>query len=314
MEKILSILALITILIIACEPENPTITENGYGKVLVKSNVEKGKIFVEGEFTGNYTPDTLELLGVKHKIKVSKEGYFSEEREISLTKNELIEEMFHLTKNKLIKNTLIEYFSSDATVPKELEELVQNNNQLLLIQYPSISEDIENSFTYTDRVNQKERENYFGLKNNPFTAVNGSTTENYNEIIQYQLLKETKLEIVLQDTLGQGGTIIINANVDVYDLHGLDFNNLVLRVAIVENNVSIENELNISTEEIFNSVFRSFVPDHDGISLKGISKRGRSRFAVDIFPHPRWKKENLSCIGFVQNENTKEILQVSFEN
>ena len=90
MKKSNHILLLIAAIFISCESESPTISETGYGKLVVTSNVPQGEIFVGEEFSGLYTPDTLEFLAVKHKIKVRKERYFSEEREISVPKNELI--------------------------------------------------------------------------------------------------------------------------------------------------------------------------------------------------------------------------------
>lgn len=308
MMKTLSyILSLFTIFFISCESEIPTISETGYGKLVVTSNVENGEIFIGGEFTGLFTPDTLELLAVKHKIKVGKEGYFSEEREVSVPKNEIIIENFNLESNKIVKNILIEYFSDRTEL---MPDYLPNDNRSIVINYP-FDMDQENSFSYTDEQHKKDRENYYGFFEPPTIAVDGIMGKELNLIYSERLVEETKLEIVLQDTLTQGGMMVINAFVDIYDLDGLDFDNLVLRIVITEDDVIIDEGENQTS---YNSVFRSFAPDHDGLSLKGISKKGRARFVTEIFLHPRWKKENLSIVSFVQNENSKEIMQTALKS
>lgn len=302
MKKISHLLLLFTAIFISCESDSPTISETGYGKLVVTSNVENGEIFVGGEFTGLYTPDTLELLAVKHEIKVRKEGYFSEEREVSVPKNEVSIENFILEENDIVKNVLIEYFSDKTEI---IPDDLPNDNRTIIINYP-FDMDQENPFSYTDEKHKKERENYYGFFELPNSAIDGIVNKEIDLIYDERLMQKTKLDIVLQDTLTQGGMMVINAFVDVYDIDGLNFDNLVLRIVLTENEVVIEDG---SAQQFYNSVFRSFAPGHEGLSLKGISKKGRARFVTEIFLYPRWKKENLSIIGFVQNENSKEIIQ-----
>lgn len=307
MKRLNGLILIFAAFLFSCESETPTISETGYGKLVVTSNVENGQIYVGGEFTGLFTPDTLELLAVKHKIKVRKEGYFSEEREVSVPKNEVIIENFILDSNKIIKNILIEFFSDKTEI---IPDNLPNDNRSIIINYP-FDMDQENSFSYTDEKHKKDRENYYGFFELPTTAIDGIVGNEPNLIYDERLIKVTNLDIVLQDTLTQGGMMVINAFVDVYDLDGLDFTNLILRIALVENEVFIEVG---SAQQFYNSVFRSFAPGHDGLSLKGISKKGRARFVTEIFLYPRWKKENLSIIGFIQNDNTKEIMQTTLKS
>lgn len=101
-QKIIIFVLIITCVISSCSSESPTITETGNGKVFIQSNVQNGEIFLDGSFSGKFTPDTLELLAVKHLIKVRKQNYFSEEKEISILKNKLINEDFILKDRKSV--------------------------------------------------------------------------------------------------------------------------------------------------------------------------------------------------------------------
>ena len=310
MKKYISVFIVFAFLFSSCEDENPSITETGNGKAIIKSNVEAGEIFVAGEFTGLYTPDTLELLAVNHLIKVRKNGYFSEERKISIKKNSLIIEHFELTRNNLQKNILIENF-----IPSDCDSCYDNlqfdqlkNSYGERIQIVNYLQENDNSFTNIQQFIDLRLQLYNVLETPKF-VVDGSISDNLIMDVEEKLLSEPKIKISIADTIAQGGVLVLSIFLDVYDLDGLEFEHLFLYNVITEDKVNTSADGN----EV-NNLLRSDFSNQTGISLSGISEKGRARFAVSEILDPTWKKENLTVISFVQNNHNKEILQFGSTN
>ncbi len=295
MKKLLLLNIIILITLNSCEKENPSISETGSGKVIVRSNVEKGEIFVGGEFTGLYTPDTLELLAVKHKIKVRKAKYFSEEKEISFKKDELTVEHFQLIENHLQKNILIENFTDfDCTScysNPQWDELKKSyGEQIQIINYPvdgGNSDLFANIKQFVDF-----RLDLYNILLLPHFLLDGKVSENLINDFDKRLLEEPKFDIRIADTIAQGGILVLSVFLDVYDLDGLEFENLALYNLITENNVNLSFS---EGETEVNYLFRSYLNNPNGISLAGISEKGRARFSVSEILNPTWKKENTYC-------------------
>lgn len=314
MKQIINcVIIILVILLISCKEEPPTITETGNGKIVVESNVERGEIFLEGISTGLFTPDTLELLAVTYSIKVRKKGYFSQERKISFKKNEIRTEYFELYENNIKKNVLIEnFFYADCDTcnieVKLLNQLKDDyGEQLQIVNYPYFIEN-PNEKLYDDvRSEVDNRLNFYNIVdiNNPH--IDGIFSNNFEDDIKNRLSKESKMTITISDTITQTGVFVLSIFIDVYDLDGLDFNNLALISAIIENDVVIFRE-DIQSKADF--VLRTMFYNPEGISLNGITKIGRARFAISDFLLPNWKKKDLMILVFVQNLNTKEVLQV----
>lgn len=308
MKKLLLLYIIFILSVISCDKENPSISETGIGKVLITSNVEKGQIFVADEFTGLYTPDTLELLAVKHIIKVRKNGYFSEERKISFIKNSLTVEYFELSKNNLQKKILIESF-----IASDFDSLYSNlqfdqlkNSYGERIQIVNYLPENDNSFTNIQQFIDLRLQLYNVLEIPKF-VVDGSISDNLVMDVEERLLFEPKFKISIADTIAQGGVLVLSIFLDVYDLDGLEFENLALFNLITENKVNLSFS---ESEAEVNYLLRSYLNNPNGISLSGISEKGRARFAVSEILNPTWIKENLTVISFVQNNHNKGIYQV----
>lgn len=318
MKQIINCVIIILIfLLISCKDENPTITETGKGRIVVESNVEKGEIFLEGIFSGLYTPDTLELLAVTHSIKVRKEGYFSQERKISFKKDEIRNEYFELYENNIKKNVLIEnvFYADCDTCSSEMKFLnnlkEEYGDRLQIVNYPYYLNNPDEKLYIDVKFEVDNRFEFYNIVeiNNP--RIDGIYSNNFEDDIENRLSKESKMTITISDTITQTGVFVLSIFLDVYDLDGLDFNNLALISAIIENDVVIFRE-DIQSKADF--VLRSMFSNPEGISLNGITKTGRARFAISDFLLPNWKKENLMILVFVQNRNSKEVLQVGTIN
>ncbi|MFZ1289494.1 MAG: hypothetical protein WAR79_05370 [Melioribacteraceae bacterium] len=308
MKKI--IFALSIFVFISCNSDSPTITETGYGKLFVQSNVEKGEIFIDNEFSGKFTQDTLELFAVKYLIKVRKENYFSEEKEVSIKKNFLKTEEFILRENNLTKNILIETFANSFCDSCENSNLFSNillvnPERIFIVNYPTDYPNINDVFYFDFYESVTNRIDYYNILNFPSLIVDGIISSEFEEVIENEINKKTNFEILVHDSLVDGNGITADIFVDVYDLDGNDFNSLMLRNALIEKEINTT----VSDRKV-HYILRKFIPNYEGISLSSITKKGRSKFAEFTLVDPRWEKENLYVISFIQNELTKEVMQV----
>ena len=312
MKKI--ILLLFIVFFYSCRSELPSETTTGNGRILVKSNIDRSEIYIDGTFTGKFTPDTLELLAVTYRIKVAKKKYFSEERDVPINKNKLITEEFTLEENKLIKNVFIELFSYSFCDTCDIEKTITKinplkDNRIIIINYPADYPNYDEIFYYDFWNGMIARGDYYDILNIPAVTADGKLSYDFNNDIKTELNKNTNLEIEVRDSLVQGNGMHINVFVDVFDMHATDFNSLVLRNALIEKEVTADTSLPTAKY-----VLRKFIPDFNGKSLSSISERGRAKFAEFTLVDPHWNKENLYIISFVQNELTKEVLQVGSSN
>ncbi len=82
---------------------------------------------------------------------------------------------------------------------------------------------------------------------------------------------------------------------------------LVLRTAVVEDSIYYEAP---NSQTIFNHIFRSFVPDHDGIGFliaQGETLDVQLAFELD----PVWDAAHISSVVFIQNDSDREIYQAA---
>jgi hypothetical protein len=101
----------------------------------------------------------------------------------------------------------------------------------------------------------------------------------------------------------QDSSFAVNIDVQAIGLGGINLNDLVMRAIIVENNIEYDAP---NGEKVFYNVLRKVLPDDDGLSLSSLS--GTS-FNWETELLSSWNPENLHVVVFIQNVQTKEVLQ-----
>ena len=86
------ILGIVTLLF-SCKTNPPTASQQPipqFGKVFITANVDSARIYLDGTFTGQFTPDTLEAeIGI-HEISLKKELYYESTENIEIVKDSTI--------------------------------------------------------------------------------------------------------------------------------------------------------------------------------------------------------------------------------
>ncbi|MEO0072175.1 MAG: Omp28-related outer membrane protein [candidate division WOR-3 bacterium] len=140
--------------------------------------------------------------------------------------------------------------------------------------------------------------------NGPVRTENPSMNYNtYKGYIQLARSRPAPLKILLT-TQVVNDSAVVNAKLIPTGL--INSNNLRVLFVVTEDRIRFS--LSGATDSIFNNVMRAMLPTETGISY--IPQIGETtNFEIKFPIHPSWDRANLKVVVFVQNFNTKEIIQ-----
>ena len=328
MKKTIKKIAIIifnTLLIISCETNPPTESEppaQTNGKVFVNSNITDSKIYLNGEFTGKLTPDTLTLGEGNYTIKVSKE--------------------------ETQKLVLIEDFANVSCIPcvqsnKILESLSNirfGRTKLVVIKFPTNFPSPNDPFYLANKADCDSRIAYYNIFFAPNTVTDGIEKPISTDSLDVISKVETRLDSLPRFDIqlsanASGGNYLITVNVKVIDKYfpssqtlnikagdskTLDFNliqdnnpvdyaNLVLHTVVTETNIEFTSPPGSNGETDFFDVMRKMLPTNEGQNLSSLQQSGEETYQFQSAINSGWDISNLNVVAFIQNKTTKEIFQ-----
>ncbi|MCL6495297.1 MAG: Omp28-related outer membrane protein [Ignavibacterium sp.] len=128
------------------------------------------------------------------------------------------------------------------------------------------------------------------------------------QAIEQRLQTATNFSIAITSVVENKGLKII-MNIETSNINSTELENLKLRVALVEKEINFSTPPGSNGETKFYDVLRTLLPSNDGISLSEL--KGIHSFLFENVIDSTWNLENLKPIGFIQNNDTKEIVQSS---
>jgi len=165
-------------------------------------------------------------------------------------------------------------------------------------------------FYLANQAESQERYAYYSIGGIPANFLDGQTTyancilELYRDAIDQRLEVPSVFSLLASDSMTVDSCFVIVKIIGEED-PGPD--SLVLRLAVVEDSIYYEAP---NSQTIFNHVFRSFVPDHDGIGFliaQGETLDVGLAFELD----PSWDAAHISSVVFIQNDSDLEIYQAA---
>lgn len=325
MIKQLAIVILLSLIAFSCETNPPTESEppvSTIGKVVVGANIDGSKIYLDGVFTGQYTPDTLTLSEGDYSIKVVKE-------EIS-------------------KLGLIEDFANVSCIPcvqsnKILESLSNvhfGRSKLVVIKFPTNFPSPNDPFYLANEVDCDSRIDYYNIFFAPTMIVDGIerpiSTDSLDVIskVEARLDSLSRFDIMVTAN-SSGGNYMISVNVKViekyypssqtvnvkagesktldFDLHldttPINYSDLVLHTVVTETDIEFATPPGSNGETKFFDVMRKMLPTNEGQDLSLLQQSGEEIYQFQIAINPGWNVNNLNVVSYVQDKITKEIFQ-----
>lgn len=134
------------------------------------------------------------------------------------------------------------------------------------------------------------------------SQTNGTDSVGLKEKIDQRLSVTAPFSINVNRTY-QDSSLITDINVQAINLAGISKDDLVLYTVVVENNVEYDAP-NGETE--FHHVLRRMLPVDEGLSFASLPDTTLN-WQIDLLSS--WNPENLHVVAFIQNVQTKEVLQ-----
>jgi len=324
LKKFIASIFILAWLIPACETNPPSAPTEGfsYGKVFVSADIPRAKIFVDGEFTKRFTPDTLTLTIGKHLISVTKDSFETRSKEITIIKDSLLSIFFKLQNSHVPKVVLLEDFSNVSCPPcvesnRILESLVKKigSEKVIKIKYATNFPSPNDPFYLAASEYEDARIRFYNIFSAPQIVVDG--------LIKPQATDSTAIETAINTRLHESPSLNIsvnsslfgnslNVNVTILNLTDtLSNENLRLFVVLTEKEIDFTNPPGSNGETKFYDVMRTIISGKNGEALKNPKGNSEQKFSYSINIAPSWNSEQLKVIAFVQDFVTKEILQAS---
>jgi len=306
---------------VSCETSPPVSSDQPaiYQDLIVLSNIDSSSIFIDGVFTGRYTPDTLSLAIGNYLVRLEKENYAPSEQTVTLSKDTPSTLTFSLMLQTAQKIVLIEDFANISCQPCVSSNMIIENltrnvygfSKIVAVKYSTNFPAPNDPFYLANKNNNDARMSYYSILFAPSTYIDGvkaTSSTDENEIIakiDNALTEIPKFKIDPAFTIA-GQNILTGVTVTVIDLSGISMSELVLHTVITESDIHYNAP---NGETVFYDVTRTMLPSNSGTDLSAVSAAGIYEFNNNVSVGSGWDISKIAVIAFIQNKNTKKILQ-----
>ena len=190
------------------------------------------------------------------------------------------------------------------------EELINNGASIAVIEYHNYNSD--DPFNNTDAAARWDYYGFFGCPLSKFDGdllfVGGSYDgSNYDDFLP---LYNERIAIPSDFLIKINGfrldDLKYKFDIQIKNVNNNTDDKLYLQVALTESNIPYSWQ----SQNVMNFVERKMYPNANG-TLLDFSSKDSLNFSFDVLLEQDWVPENCQLIAFVQNNNTKEILQGS---
>ena len=158
----------------------------------------------------------------------------------------------------------------------------------------------------------EERRNYYFINSVPTVVMDGKTRislpyyvdSNLTKPYNYRIESGTPVSISVTDIRLTGDTI--QTTIDVNIMYTLPQGDYRLRVMAIERLISYSSPPGTTSDSMFYDVFRKAYPDSAGTVIS--NNAGSYQFVFKYLRDPAWVDSMIYTAAFIQNDNTKEII------
>jgi hypothetical protein len=222
------------------------------------------------------------------------------------------------TNTPAAKVVLLEDFANVSCVPcvisNQIIESLLNNayaNKIVVVKFPTNFPSPNDPFYLANSSICDARMSYYNIIFAPTLMVDGtfrpSATDSVKvkEKIDERLMVTAPFSIDVEKSF-QDSSLIVNINVNAVNLSGINLNDLVLNTIITENDIEFDEAPGSNGEKVFYNVLRKIIPTDNGLSFTALSDT-TLEWQTDLLSN--WNPDNLHVVTFIQNVQTKEVLQ-----
>ncbi len=216
------------------------------------------------------------------------------------------------------KVVLLEDFANVSCVPcvtsNQIIEALQNGtykNKIAVVKFPTNFPSPNDPFYLANTSICNDRMSFYNIIFAPTLIADGTLRPGATDSVKIkqdldQRLNETAPFSITIEAGMQDSSFVVNINIRPVTLAGINLDDLVLNTLVTESDVEFSQAPGANGEKVFYNVLRRALPSDDGISFTSLTDTTYN-WQVDLLSN--WKPENLHVVTFIQNTQTKEILQ-----
>jgi hypothetical protein len=322
-QKIIIFVCLLTSISCVTNPPNSPDVQKTFQKVFVNSNIAGAEIFVDDVSTGQVTPDTISVEIGERIIKLVKENYGSTAKTVQVSQGTVLTvDIGFPTLERSHKIVLLEDFANvscdPCVVSNRIIESVEHNTfdrqKLVVIKYPTNFPSSTDPFFIENPQAAATRINLYNILFVPTIYIDGilkplpQDSNAVKDKINERLNEPAKFEIVVEDSIS-GGQIFVKTTIRVIDDSDLDMNDFILHNVVTETDIEFSSPPGSNGETKFYNVMRKMLPTYSGESLSPLIGNQSIEFNYQTQLNSNWDTSNINVVSFIQNKNTKEVLQ-----
>lgn len=221
------------------------------------------------------------------------------------------------------KVVLLEDFANVSCVPcvtsnQVIENLIHGSyaKKIAVVKFPIYWPSPYDPFYLANKPACDARINYYNVRNAPTIILDGtSSPSSSGDSIEIKTLIDEKLTHIPRFSITVNksfydSSLVVNVSVQAIGLAGINLNDLVLKTIIIENDIEFDEAPGSNGEKVFYNVLRKILPTDDGYSFAGKSTLQQPitlNWNADLLSD--WNPDNLHVVAFIQNIQTKEVLQ-----
>ena len=283
------------------------------GQLAINSQPAGAEIFIDGQSTGHYAPDTLQLSPGIYTVRLKKNGFQPIEIEANVGNDQTTEIDTTLD---IRQRVVFESFGNVSCEPcvtsaENLEKFRKEHTDpnYVLFEYYANWPSPNDPFYNVSPKDVDERVQYYKVYTLPKLRLNGETgvdAADYDAIqnaYANAVANQTTPLAISADKRFTGDSLKIN--IEIYDYNDvLQNDQLRLFVLIYEDDIHYENPPGTNGLKDFNFVFRKFLSDRKGDAIKATNLTYSLQW-------PNWVYNNTHVVAFIQDISTMKIYQAT---
>lgn len=233
---------------------------------------------------------------------------FVENRNLTATKIVQLEDFANVSCTPcLISNKIIESLSKHS----------EFSNKIRVIKFPTNFPSPVDPMYLTAKEFCDYRMSYYQILFAPTIIIDGilrpipTDSNQIKNAIQQRL--QTLTDFLISDSsevINNG--LLINLNIETSNINRTDLENLILRIALIESEVEYSTPPGSNGETRFFDVVRTILPSNSGFKLSEIKGQRSLQFENSL--DSTWNLNKIKAVTFIQDANTKEIIQSCIHN
>ncbi len=216
------------------------------------------------------------------------------------------------------KVVLLEDFANVSCVPCVTSNLIIENlqnvtykNKIAVVKFPTNFPSPNDPFYLANSSLCNKRMLFYNIIFAPTLVIDGMLRPTATDSLKIkqdldQRLNTTAPFSISVTTSFQDSSFIVNINVRPVTLTGINPDELVLNTIVTESDIEFAEAPGSNGEKVFYNVLRKALPSEDGITFTALTDTTFD-WQTDLLSN--WNPVNLHVVAYIQNVQTKEVLQ-----